>query len=105
MQSFGEYKHIPNELPHGCDVVQVNIVSVQRVILHEILIPGLKQLQRHGARYPTSDSWSSIASAVGKIKDASSLHPQAAAHSPLAFVSKYNFTLGTDSLVDFGRLQ
>ncbi|KAG8899463.1 hypothetical protein FRC00_001396 [Tulasnella sp. 408] len=66
---------------------------------------GPKQLQRHGARYPTSDSWSSIASAVGKIKEASSLNPQAAANSPLAFVSKYNFTLGTDSLVDFGRLQ
>ncbi|KAG9046343.1 hypothetical protein FS837_004612 [Tulasnella sp. UAMH 9824] len=87
VHSFGGYNHIASDLPQGCDVVQVNI------------------LQRHGARYPTSDSWSSIASAVEKIKEASSLNPQAAANSPLAFVSKYNFTLGTDSLVDFGRLQ
>ncbi|KAG8943496.1 hypothetical protein FRC04_002847 [Tulasnella sp. 424] len=85
--SFRSYKHIPSDLPHGCHVVQVNI------------------LQRHGARYPTSGSWSSITSAVSKIKAAALLNPQAAAHSPLAFVSTYNFTLATDSLVDFGRLQ
>lgn len=87
VHSFGGYQHIPSEVPHDCDVVQVNI------------------LQRHAARYPTSGFGDSIASAVGKIKEAAVRSPQEAARSPLAFVSKYNYTLGKDSLVDFGRLQ
>ncbi|KAG8922269.1 hypothetical protein FRC01_014256 [Tulasnella sp. 417] len=87
VHSFGGNEHIPTDLPHDCKVVQVNI------------------LQRHAARYPTIGLGDNIASAVGKIKEAATRSPRAAARSPLAFASKYTYTLGTESLVDFGRLQ
>ncbi|KAG8900959.1 hypothetical protein FRC00_009887 [Tulasnella sp. 408] len=64
-----------------------------------------QNLQRHAARYPTIGFGENIASAVRKIKEAAARSPQAAARSPLAFVSTYNYTLGQESLVDFGRLQ
>ncbi|KAG9002286.1 hypothetical protein FRB90_011408 [Tulasnella sp. 427] len=87
IHSFGNHTHISNNVPTGCDVIQVNI------------------LQRHGARYPTTGTGEAIASAVAKVKAAVTANPTAAATAGLAFAEEYTYNLGTDSLVDFGRLQ
>ncbi|KAI5115967.1 hypothetical protein M0805_000610 [Coniferiporia weirii] len=68
--------------PRGCKITQANI------------------LQRHGARYPTSNAGVMIQSAVAKLQGASPFKdPQ------LVFIKNYTYDLGSNDLVSFGAAQ
>ncbi|TKA50600.1 hypothetical protein B0A53_06078 [Rhodotorula sp. CCFEE 5036] len=56
-------------------------------------------LQRHGARFPTSNAGKKISASVSKLKNAKSLG------SSLAFVKDYTYALGADDLTPLGAEQ
>ncbi|KWU43068.1 acid phosphatase [Rhodotorula sp. JG-1b] len=56
-------------------------------------------LQRHGARFPTSNAGKKISASVAKLKKAKSLG------SSLAFVKDYTYGLGADDLTPLGAEQ
>jgi hypothetical protein len=58
------------------------------------------QLQRHGARYPTTSAAGGIKSAVAKLQNASAYTDPA-----FDFIKSYRYNLSTDSLVPFGAAQ
>ncbi|KAJ7685564.1 histidine phosphatase superfamily [Mycena polygramma] len=60
----------------------------------------ITQLQRHGARYPTSGASVNIVSAVEKLQNADKYR-----HPAMEFLSSFVYTLGTDDLVPSGALQ
>ncbi|KAJ7311475.1 phytase [Mycena albidolilacea] len=60
----------------------------------------ITQLQRHGARYPTSGASMNIVSAVRKLQSVDKY-----AHPAMEFLSSFVYTLGTDDLVPSGALQ
>lgn len=55
-------------------------------------------LQRHGARYPTSQALRGLGTAVDKLKRATSYHD-----SRLSFLKDYQLKLKSDALIPFGR--
>lgn len=63
-------------------------------------LPGqVNILQRHGARFPTSNAGKKISASVAKLKKAKSLG------SALAFVKDYTYALGADDLTPLGAEQ
>ena len=87
---------------------QVNIVSGFLPALIDLTFDllccitpcGFSQLQRHGARYPTSGVTSTIVDALGKLQAA------AAYDDPkLDFIKNYAYDLGLDDLVKYGAHQ
>ena len=93
----GDYKYTPRD----CAISQVNIVRPSH--LHPFLRhfnQELLQLQRHGARYPTSSAGKKYQAAIEKLQSANfSSDPR------LAFLQNYTYDLGTDVLVPLGALQ
>ena len=85
---------------------QVNIVS--RSFLHALPV-GLSdpvdtytifQLQRHGARYPTTGATRTITAALAKLQAATSY-----SDTRLDFLKGYVYGLGKDDLVKYGADQ
>lgn len=75
---------------------QVNIVSsFFSLSIH--LQPDLLQIQRHGARYPTSGVAQAIAKALPKLQAATSFDDP-----KLDFVKNYTYDLGMNDLVKHG---
>ncbi|KAF9235556.1 histidine phosphatase superfamily [Melanogaster broomeanus] len=61
---------------------------------------NIVQLQRHGARYPTSSAGATIENSVEKLKGAESFNA-----ASLRFVEDYEYDLGANDLVPFGAAQ
>lgn len=55
------------------------------------------QIQRHGARYPTSGAAARIQAALSKLQRVS-----LPSNSSLSIISNYTYTLGQNSLVSLG---
>ncbi|KAF8165911.1 phytase [Crassisporium funariophilum] len=71
--------------PSNCVITQLNLPN---------------QIQRHGARFPTSGATEGILAAVAKLKSATHhTDPR------LDFLTNYTYTLGINDLVPFGALQ
>lgn len=70
---------ISNEIPQGCQVDFVQMIS------------------RHGARFPTKGKGGKYQTLLKKLKDKATLTGKA------AFLKSYEYTLGTESLVPFGE--
>ncbi|KAF9522116.1 histidine phosphatase superfamily [Crepidotus variabilis] len=68
--------------PPDCKITQVNII------------------QRHGARYPTSQAGPHIQAAVAKLQSVSEYKDKR-----LDFLKNYTYTLGVEDLVPFGALE
>ncbi|KAJ7940224.1 histidine phosphatase superfamily [Mycena leptocephala] len=60
----------------------------------------ITQLERHGARFPTSGATINIVSAVRKLQSVEEY-----AHPAMEFLSSFVYTLGINDLVPFGALQ
>jgi len=89
----------------GCVVSQVNIVSHH--FFHAISSGTSPvdayhtfQLQRHGARYPTTGATRKITAALAKLQAASSYND-----TKLDFLKSYTYGLGKDDLVKYGADQ
>ncbi|KAJ2930693.1 hypothetical protein H1R20_g6400, partial [Candolleomyces eurysporus] len=61
----------------------------------------INQIQRHGARFPTSGATTRILSAVKKLQSV----PQTTLDQQLLFLKDYQYTLGVADLVPFGAYQ
>ncbi|KAF7318678.1 Phytase [Mycena chlorophos] len=83
--------------PKGCAIDQVNIVRFYPLLVSAVII---LQLERHGARYPTSGATPAIVVAVQKLQNATSY-----ADPRFDFFKDFTYTLGADSLVPFGAIQ
>jgi len=71
--------------------------------LHHALVdiyPIHSQLQRHGARFPTSGATRVITAALAKLQAAASYND-----SKLDFMKSYTYGLGKDDLVKYGADQ
>ena len=93
----------------GCVVSQANIVSSQfgSTLIDPTVDPlrfitpsGFSQLQRHGARYPTSGATRSIVKALEKLQAVATYDDPR-----LHFMKKYAYDLGLDDLVKYGAHQ
>jgi hypothetical protein len=61
---------------------------------------SVHQIQRHGARYPTSGAGKRIVAALSKLQSANSYN------SPkLQFLKTYTYELGEADLVKYGAIQ
>jgi hypothetical protein len=78
--------------------LQVNIVSGSRSV--QAISSKNHQLQRHGARYPTSGSSKAIRASLRKLQNASEYHDVG-----LEFLRSYQWHLGEADLVPFGAIQ
>ena len=58
------------------------------------------QLQRHGARFPTSGAAKRIQTAIGKLQSVDNY-----TDSILSFLTNYTYDLGQDVLVPLGAAQ
>ena len=58
------------------------------------------QLQRHGARYPTTGATRTITAALAKLQAATSYND-----TKLDFLKSYTYDLGKDDLVKYGADQ
>lgn len=58
------------------------------------------QIQRHGARFPTSSAGKNIQSAVAKLKAVKTYRDPR-----LDFLTHFTYDLGSDDLVAFGAAQ
>lgn len=93
--------------PVSCSIDQAGRHAVLRFSkecsLSNVLTDGLPVqvniLQRHGARFPTSNAGKKISASVSKLKNAKSLG------SSLAFVKDYTYALGADDLTPLGAEQ
>ena len=82
----------------GCVVSQANIVSRDSRLHHTFLsIRSAFQLQRHGARYPTSGATEVITAALAKFQAAAGYND-----TKLDFINGYTYDLGMDDLVQYG---
>ncbi len=80
-------------------IVQVNLVrACPPHVLRSETDRG--QIQRHGARFPTSGAAARIKAALSKLRAATDLTDPL-----LEFVQKYKYDLGQDDLVPFGATQ
>ncbi|KAF8967497.1 phytase [Flammula alnicola] len=80
--------------PSDCSITQASH-KFHRSRSHFIL-----QIQRHGARFPTSGATTRIVAAVQKLQSATHY-----TDSRLNFLHNYTYTLGKDDLVPFGAFQ
>ena len=85
--------------PEGCVISQVNIVS-RHATPQSISTNPVIQLQRHGARYPTSGVTKAITVALAKLQAATSYND-----SRLDFINSYTYDLGEGDLVQYGADQ
>ena len=96
----GEYE---GSIREGCVVTQVNIVSqasfADRYKVGSFLCV-ISQLQRHGARYPTTGITEEIKKALKKLQAAKSYNDRR-----LHFLKKYTYELGVSDLVRYGAGQ
>ena len=88
--------------PRGCSIKQVNLVSDNFRLLYRL--PGSLtirlQLQRHGARYPTTSARKNYLTSLAKLKSAPHYdNPQ------LNFLKNYTVVLGVDDLISFGATE
>ena len=91
----------------GCVISQVNIVSsaplpctIDLTADHSDVASGTWQIQRHGARYPTSGVTEAIVEALEKLQDAATYNDP-----KLDFMKDYAYDLGMNDLVKYGADQ
>jgi len=85
----------------GCVVSQVNIVSHHSRLRHILVdVHPVFQLQRHGARYPTSGATRVITAALAKLQAVANYND-----TKLAFLTSYTYGLGEGGLVKYGADQ
>ena len=80
---------------------QVNIVSCLFATTRSRKSHEIEQLQRHGARFPTSGATTGILAALNKLQSATNF-----TDPRLDFLRNYTYTLGKNGdLVPFGAFQ